>query len=206
MKSTLYYVLDPMCSWCWGFRPVFNALLEHLSTQINVQYVMGGLAPDSDQPMPEETSAYIQKQWQLVAEKTGAEFNWDFWSKCQPRRSTYPACRAVIAAGNQGKQNIPEMIHAIQKAYYLQACNPSDLETLITLAKELHLDVDKFEHDITSSKTAQLLQVDFKTRHRLGVNSFPTVLLETEKGRHLLTQGNDSAENLIQRLQAYSLL
>ena len=106
MKNTLYYVLDPMCSWCWGFRPVFESLLVHLSKnlpdQINVQYVMGGLAPDSDQPMPEETCLYIQKQWSAVETTLGAKFNWDFWSECQPRRSTYPACRAVIAAGTTG--------------------------------------------------------------------------------------------------------
>ena len=206
MKSTLYYVLDPMCSWCWGFQPVFKALLEKLPDQIDVHYVMGGLAPDSDQPMPEETRKYVQQQWRQVAEKTGAEFNNDFWKNCEPRRSTYPACRAVITAGQQGKENIPAMIYAIQKAYYLQARNPSDLATLISLAKEIQLDVEKFEHDITSPKTEQMLQMDFKTRHKLGVNSFPTVLLETKQGLHLLTQGNDSLDNIIKKIQAYSLL
>ena len=24
----LLYVMDPMCSWCWGFAPVANALVE----------------------------------------------------------------------------------------------------------------------------------------------------------------------------------
>ena len=25
---TLIYVHDPMCSWCWGFRPTFERLCE----------------------------------------------------------------------------------------------------------------------------------------------------------------------------------
>ena len=177
MKSTLYYVLDPMCSWCWGFRSVFDVLLKKLPDEVDVQYVMGGLAPDSDQAMPSETAEYIQQQWRRVTAKTGAEFNWDFWSECQPRRSTYPACRAVIAAGKQGKENIPDMIYAIQKAYYLQARNPSDLQTLISLAKTMGLDSEQFENDIISSEVERLLQNDFETRRRLGVNSFPTVIL-----------------------------
>ncbi len=200
MKSTLYYVLDPMCSWCWGFRPVFEGLLDNLPDQVEIQYIMGGLAPDSDQPMPEETCRYVQKQWQLVTEKTGAVFNWDFWSKCKPRRSTYPACRAVIAAGQQDEKNIPAMITAIQKAYYLQACNPSDLDTLIALAEEIDLDVEKFKHDLISPKTEQLLQTDFKTRRKLGVNSFPTVLIDTDTGLHVLAQGDDSLDNILTRL------
>ena len=206
MKCTLFYILDPMCSWCWGFRPVFDALLNQLPDQINVHYVMGGLAADSDQAMPEETRSYIQQQWRRVSKKTGAEFNWDFWNNCQPRRSTYPACRAVIAAGQQGENNVPEMIHAIQKAYYLEARNPSDLNTLTALSNEISLDVDKFKQDISSPEIEQMLQMDFKTRRRLGVNSFPTVLLETKDGLHFLAQGDDSLDNILERLRAYSLL
>ncbi len=204
MKNTLYYVLDPMCSWCWGFRPVFESLLDHISTnlpdQINIQYVMGGLAPDSDQPMPEETCLYIQKQWSAVETTLGAKFNWDFWSECQPRRSTYPACRAVIAVGQQGEKNIPAMIIAIQKAYYLQARNPSDLETLIELVEEIDLNVDQFKYDVSSPQTEQLLRTDFETRRKLGVNSFPTVLLETANGVHFLARSDDSLNNILDRL------
>ncbi|MFK8068778.1 MAG: DsbA family protein [Gammaproteobacteria bacterium] len=206
MKSTLYYILDPMCSWCWGFRSVFTALLELLSDQIEIEYVMGGLAPDSDQVMPEETRSYVQKQWQLVTEKTGAEFNWDFWTECTPRRSTYPACRAVISAGIQGKENIPKMIDAIQQAYYLEARNPSDLCTLKALAEELNLDSKKFELDITSPKIEILLQKDFETRKLFRVNSFPTVLLKQEEKLSFIAQGDESLDNILNRLQAQSLL
>ena len=31
----------------------------------------------------------------------GVRFNFDFWTHCTPKRSTYPACRAVIAARAQ---------------------------------------------------------------------------------------------------------
>ncbi len=206
MKSTLYYVLDPMCCWCWGFRPVFTELLKLLPKQVEVKYIMGGLAADSDQPMPPETQAYIQEQWRLVTEKTGAEFNWDYWTICQPRRSTYPACRAVIAAGLQGNENIPKMILAIQTAYYLQAQNPSDLETHVLLAKELGLDITQFKQDLTTPEVEDLLQKDFKNRRRLAVSSFPTVLLESTDGLHFIAQGDDSLENIKKRMQACSLL
>ncbi|MFT6977114.1 MAG: putative protein-disulfide isomerase, partial [Shewanella psychromarinicola] len=25
-NTTLYYVHDPMCSWCWGYRPTWDTL------------------------------------------------------------------------------------------------------------------------------------------------------------------------------------
>ena len=27
MSARLLYVMDPMCSWCWGFAPVAQALI-----------------------------------------------------------------------------------------------------------------------------------------------------------------------------------
>lgn len=201
MKSTLYYILDPMCSWCWGFRPVFQALLDQLPIHIEVRYVMGGLAADSDQPMPETTRNYVQEQWRQVREKTGVTFNWDFWTQCQPRRSTYPACRAVIAAGLQGQENIPDMIYAIQKAYYLQARNPADQATLIALAGEIDLDTAQFKQALTSPQVEKLLQADFQTRRTLGANRFPSVLLETQSGLYVLAQGYDSFANTLERFR-----
>ena len=53
MKAKLYYVHDPMCSWCWGFSSALTGLLQKLPQDIKVIRLLGGLAPDSDIPMPD---------------------------------------------------------------------------------------------------------------------------------------------------------
>jgi putative protein-disulfide isomerase len=169
-----------MCSWCWAFRPSLNALLTELPKQIDVIRLLGGLAADSDESMPEEIRAYVQANWQRIEEQVPeTKFNYDFWKQCQPRRSTYPACRAVIAARQQGKEFDPAMTLAIQQAYYLQARNPSDLSTLTKLAVEIGLDKEKFEADINSTETNETLQQEIKQSRKLGLNSFPSFLLDT---------------------------
>jgi putative protein-disulfide isomerase len=136
-QSILYHVHDPMCSWCWGYRRVWDELRSALPESVVVVNVVGGLAPDSDEPMPMAQRETIAGYWGRIAEETGAEFNFDFWQQCEPRRSTYPACRAVIAAARQGAEEA--MIDAIQRAYYLRAMNPSNTSTLVQLAIELGL-------------------------------------------------------------------
>ena len=89
----LLYVTDPMCSWCWGFASVMGELRQHLPPEVPIRYLMGGLAPDSDEPMPAETQAMVMGAWDAVEAATGAGFNRDFWEVCRPRRSTWPACR-----------------------------------------------------------------------------------------------------------------
>ena len=40
----LLYVMDPMCSWCWGFAPVVQALAEQAAAAgVPLQLVVGGL-------------------------------------------------------------------------------------------------------------------------------------------------------------------
>ena len=81
--KTLYYVADPMCSWCWGFQPVLEKVKEALPEELSPVYIMGGLARDTDDPMPDVMQAHIQRAWREVAAITGASFNWDFWEKCK---------------------------------------------------------------------------------------------------------------------------
>lgn len=203
MIPKLYYVADPMCSWCWGFRPVLQAIVSALPESVPVAYVMGGLAKDSDDPMPEATRAYVQRNWRDVTATTGAEFNWDFWRECKPRRSTYPACRAVLAAKAQREDAVPEMFDAIQRAYYREARNPSDIETLTEVAGSLSppLDVETFERDIKSPGIEAALQAAFNQRRSMGVREFPSVIVKRGDEQTDIVRGWANTETAMARLE-----
>ena len=87
MKAILYYVHDPMCSWCWGFSRALNELLENLPKDIEVCRLLGGLAADSDVPMPDSMQQHIKSNWSRIEDRIpGVKFNFDFWSKCIQRQ------------------------------------------------------------------------------------------------------------------------
>lgn len=201
-EARLYYVADPMCSWCWGFAPALAAATRALSPAVSLRYVMGGLAPDSDEPMPEHVREYVQAAWDAVEQETGARFNREFWSRCTPRRSTWPACRAVLAAAAQSAESGPAMFRAIQHAYYLDARNPSDRETLVALARELPgVDAGRFARDLDSDETRARLAADFALRDRLGATGFPTLILEAEGRRLQLVRGHAPTGEVLRRLR-----
>ena len=177
MPKTLYYVHDPMCSWCWAFRLSLNTLIEALPKEINIIRLLGGLAPDSDLPMPENTREYVLQNWRAIEKQVPeTKFNYDFWEKCKPRRSTYPACRAVIAARKQKDVFDTAMTLAIQEAYYLEARNPSDYETLINLAEEIGADKNKFSKDVRSTETDKILEEEIQQSKSLDLKSLPSLL------------------------------
>lgn len=167
-----------MCSWCWAYRPCVLQLRENLPREISWQNVLGGLAPDNNQPMPDETRLMVQGHWRTIQSSIGTEFNFDFWTKCQPRRDTYKACRAVIAASWQHAEE--EMIEAIQNAYYLRAMNPSEPETLADLAAELGLDRSLFSKDLGSVQTETEFRRQLMLRAQMNVRSFPSLVLEQD--------------------------
>lgn len=182
IKPTLMYIYDPMCSWCWGYRSTWQVLQEKLSSVVEVKYLVGGLAPDSEDPMPEKMQQFLQQTWHNIAEQLGCEFNFDFWTLCQPRRSTYPACRAVIAARDYGLEQA--MYLAIQQGYYLQAKNPSNNSTLIAIAASIGLDANTqssskltFEQALKSEKVNQQLLTEIALVRELPSNGFPSLVL-----------------------------
>ena len=179
-STTLFYIHDPMCSWCWGFSHTWNKVKNSLPSEINVQYILGGLAPDSSEVMPNEMREYIQMNWHKIEQKIpGVSFNYTFWDSCTPKRSTYPACRAVIAVKNQNSELEQTMVKTIQQAYYLDAKNPSEDDVLISLAKTLDLDIKQFTQDLNSEPTQQLLSNDIALMQSMGVSSFPSLVLQT---------------------------
>lgn len=202
----LIYVMDPMCSWCYAFHPHLRDLISRLKQGVKVQCYMGGLAPDSDQPMPEDMQQAIQNTWHQIEQRTGTQFNYDFWTHCQPRRSTYPACRAVISAELTATGSGMQMAEAIQRAYYLEARNPSDLSTLTELAAEIGLDEKRFASQMFSEKTARTLFEDLHYCQQHGIQGFPFLGLEMQNGLEIICSGYCERDQLLQRCSVYGIV
>ncbi len=200
-STTLYYIHDPMCSWCWGFAPVWAQLQQQLAGKLKIQSVLGGLAADSDEAMPKSMQISIQDNWRRIQQTIpGIAFNYDFWTQCQPRRSTYPACRAIIASSLQQPELAALMLLAIQQAYYLQAKNPSDEAVLIKLAKGIGLDGEVFLNDLHSDKCSNVLKNDLSLAKKLGVSHFPSLVLSQHKTLTNIAVDYTNSANILQSI------
>jgi putative protein-disulfide isomerase len=181
MNTRLIVVHDPMCSWCWGFAPVLAKITSELDGKLPIEKYLGGLAPDSDQAMPENMMRSLEQTWQHIQQRIpGTKFDFSFWTDCKPRRSTYPACRAVIAARQQGDEFDDLMTRRLQEAYYTEARNPSDISTHIELAGELGLNTERFSSDLNSGLVNQVLIDEINYSRSIGIDSFPSLAVEVD--------------------------
>ena len=198
-NPTLYYVHDPMCAWCWGYKPTLIDLEQLLPEHITLVYLLGGLAADSDIEMPVEMQSYLQQTWRKIAMQLGTQFNHQFWQANTPRRSTYPANRAVLAAKIQGAEKA--MIVAIQQAYYLAAKNPSDLSVLVGLAEDLNLDIEKFKTDIASDKLNANLLEAIQYAREMPIHGFPSLVLQKDGHYHSVVLNYKNAQASLEHIQ-----
>ncbi|AFT66182.1 MULTISPECIES: DsbA family protein [Cycloclasticus] len=201
MDKVLYYVHDPMCSWCWAFNKTWAVIQSSLPSSIEVRYLLGGLAPDSDQPMATDLQEKISDGWYRIQQHVpGTEFNHNFWTLCKPRRSTYPSCRALIAARMLDRAAEKPMLLAIQQAYYLHAKNPADDEVLIECAGEIGLDESEFSALLNHSSTQQQLLMEIKLARSMGASSFPSIVLQQSEQNRLLRYDYNDPQVLLNQL------
>tara|TARA_Y100001001_G_C7944719_1_gene286912 strand:+ start:327 stop:932 length:606 start_codon:yes stop_codon:yes gene_type:complete len=193
-----------MCSWCWGFRPVWQQLEQQLSTTVKIVYIVGGLAADSDQPMAIAMQQALAATWQRIQQQIpGIEFNYDFWrhnSKTQPRRSTYPSCRAVLAAKIQDPELEKAMILSIQQAYFLHTKNPSNIDILSDIATSIGLKPEQFRQDMASQTVEMQLQEQLQLAHRLSVQGFPSLVLSKGDRLHAIPLDYNNSHTMQQAI------
>ena len=72
------------------------------------------------------------------------------------------------------------MTLAIEHAYYLQAKNPSDLDTLVDCAEKIGMQPERFRLALAETRESGRLESEIKEARRMGLNSFPSFAVATK--------------------------
>jgi len=89
------YFTDPADPQSWGAEPSLRRLQVEFGDEVEITYVMSGLAREFGDPAP------VASELLEVAETSGMPVDPRLWL-ASPPRSSYPACMAVKAAAEQG--------------------------------------------------------------------------------------------------------
>lgn len=204
MTRRLLYVMDPMCSWCWGFANVAQALVEQAQASgVAVHLVMGGLRTGSGAALDPATRRYIIEHWQAVATTTGQRFRFDDALPDGFVYDTEPACRAVVAARHLEPEFAFRLVGLIQHAFYVQGRDVTQAAVLTELAEQAGLPRIEFAEAFDSAERLAETQADFAWVQGLGIAGFPTLLAERDGQLALLTNGYQALEQLSPLLERW---
>ncbi|HEX2020289.1 MAG TPA: DsbA family protein [Aurantimonas sp.] len=197
----LVYFADPMCSWCWGFAPVMEAIAAQ-HPDLPVRLVLGGLRPFTETAMDDAAKQRTRQHWEHVAAASGQPFDFRFFERSGFVYDTEPAARAVVTARRLEPGRAFALQYRIARAFYAENSDVTRTETLADLAAEAGFDraqfLDAFEGEAAKAETLQ----DFALAQRAGVTGFPTLIAGPQEGGSFLpiTVGYQGPEAVLARI------
>ena len=189
MAKQLLYFADPMCSWCWGFSPVVEALQAETKGMLPIHVIMGGLRTGTTAPMTESMKATIREHWEHVEALSGQPFDFRFFDRDGFVYDTEPACRAVVAVRRLDPAAALPFLRCVQYRFYGKNGDVTDPAILADTAGAAGIDRAAFDDMFSDSTTLEVTAWDFDTARRLGVTGFPALIAQDDGAAAYLTQG-----------------
>lgn len=199
----LIYFADPMCSWCWGFSPVVDALRQRLGSALPIRLIMGGLRPGTTQPLNETSKREIREHWEHVHEASGQPFDFSFLDREGFIYDTEPASKAVVAVRRSGMGEALGFLKQVHAAFYARNQDVTDEGVLADLAAENGQDREGFLQAFRSEEIRQETWQDFAIAQKAGIRGFPCLLAGVGEGAEysILTMGYQPAERILPPLE-----
>jgi putative protein-disulfide isomerase len=185
----LWYFADPMCSWCWGFSPVIEAVRDAYRERLKIALVLGGLRPGTATPMTAAAREETLHHWHQVHERSGQPFRFEHALPDGFIYDTEPASRAVVTAGGLDPANIFAMFKAVQTAFYAEGRDVTQADVLAELAAGLGIDAAKFSSAFDSDAARAKTRAHFAQSRKAGVRGFPTLILQRGDQLDRITDG-----------------
>ena len=156
MAVRLRYYTDPACSASWAAEPRLRRLIVEFGDQLEISYVMGGLAREFE---ADRSSLVIS--WLDDAAASGMPLDPRIWHS-DGVRSTYPACIAFRAAAEQGPAAAERYLRALREGFMCHGHRLDGPEALGAEARRAGLDVQRFRIDLESNAILEAFAGDLE--------------------------------------------
>ena len=205
-RPRVLYFYDALCGWCYGFRPVIEKLAENYSDQVYFRVVAGGMVQGDAVGPIGEVADYIPESYPRVEATTGVKFGEAFLQNVmEPGTAIFssePSVRALVTFKNYNTKDALAYAGRMQEAIYRDGMEPTDWKGYAKLAGEFGLPVGAFEQRMKSDKVGEEAAEEVSIAARVGVQSYPVVLLNYGDNWALLAKGYVPYEKLEAALKA----
>lgn len=208
----LLYIGDPMCSWCYGFGTQLSKLLQAVP-RIQLEIVVGGLRAGATDVLDDAGKQFRLTHWARVEEASGVAFNREAFKARQGFvYNTEPICRAVVAARIIAP-NAPQLdiFRALQHAFYVRGLDTTDSGVLVQITMEVlraadhEVDESSVRAVFLAESTLEKTRADFARAKRLGVSSFPSLMLSANGSIQVVVPGYASVDAMLAAITRLSM-
>ncbi len=156
---------------------------------VNVELLLGGLRPGTEEPMPSAQRQQILHHWQAVHRMTRQPFRFEGALPEGFIYDTEPASRAVVAVSMLEREAIFTFFGAVQSAFYVGQEDVTHPIVLGQLAASVGLEAQQFLETFQSDAARNLTQAHFRGARQWDVHGFPAVIGQRGASLSLLAGG-----------------
>jgi predicted DsbA family dithiol-disulfide isomerase len=150
----VHYFTDPACPMSWGHEPNVRRLIVEFGDSLEWRFVMGGLARDYK---GHERGVLVA--WAKDAGAFEMPLDPLLWDE-GGISSTYPACMAVKAAGEQGVEAASRFLRVVREGLMCFRRRLDSMEPFVEEARRVGLDVERFRVDAGSHAIVEAFGAD----------------------------------------------
>ena len=187
--TTLHYIYDPLCGWCYGVAPLVKAAREVLNVRPHGGGMMTG---PRRQPVTPQLLDFVKPHDARIAQLSGQRFSKSYLDgllrdtnavfDSEPPTAAMQAAEAIAGRGL-------DMLAQLQIAHYVEGRRIAERAVLIDVAVALGLDPASFVEAL-NQQSGETVQAHFhETRMfmaQVGAQGFPTFVLETRQGMQIV--------------------
>lgn len=204
-RVRLTYAFDAYCGWCYGFGPALREFADANADRIDLHVLSGGLFT-GPRAQPIGAFPHIPGANARIAQITGVTFG-DAYQRVLAEGTrvmdSTDAATGLVALRRQAPERQLEMAGAIQRAWYVDGRDLSAVEVYRAIATDLGLDPNATDAAYRDPASRAEAEREFRELRKLGVDSYPTLLLHTETGVHRLGGPVSKAATLTEALDRH---
>ncbi len=185
--ATLHLIVEPLCGWCYGAAPLFEASMGMEDIDVKVHF--GGMLMD-------ERRKRITPEWRdfvtgpdtqiakLTGQVFGGKYQKDLLNDFSAVLDSEPPITAILAAQSLGVEPL-KMLNGLQKAMYVNGKRIADFDVLVSVAVENGLDPVIFAKTYDAcwgQDVRQAINTGRQKMNDIAGNGFPSAALEDENG------------------------
>lgn len=186
--TTLHYIFDPLCGWCYAAAPLVAAArkVRGLTIALHSGGMMTGANRRSITPQWRD---YVMPHDRRIAQLSGQPFGGGYFDGLLNDSSAVmdsaPPTTAVLAAEQVATHGL-DMLHRLQHAHYVEGLRIADSDVLASLAGDIGLDASAFDKafaELGGTATEAHFAASRALLAKVGGQGFPTFALQHADGR-----------------------
>ena len=199
MKTKIYYVMDTMCGWCYGFSDVITKIQEKYKEDYDFSILPGGMwVGENSKVINDSLGDYIKghntKIEELTGKRFGDGFNKNILKNTDMVLDSFPGAKAIVLIQRLKKDATFSFLKKVQEAFFVQGKNTNNLETYIKIAESFGISREEFEKEFLSEALEKETFKYFNIVASMGIGSYPTIIALEGDNKRIISQGYNKFE------------